>query len=328
MMTILFSDGNLRLRVITATALLVLTGILHPVGGLFGGLIFFFVCVTKIRLSIREWLLASLTGVLVAYLLSEGDPVGLILGYTRVPSESGNRLNGLNFELLVKFFVLGSPVPFIVAFVHSWRNWREVAFAIFCIFLFTILGRSYYLLYSFMLALAISVGVPLAEESIRRRAKYMLGRRLLITVLTVTAVPYLFLPLAFRVASASANHQWRSIITAMDVEEKHWSSDSLYYVPSQLGMEVVDNPKARLLYGFLRHNEGMKDVANRVFYVYNLKQRELILQNFSTNCKYEVVRTIVEPKAGEIRLSSIYKFNVIRGDSIGLWKIAFQSMIK
>lgn len=302
-------------------------GLFHHIGGVFALVVLaIYWWNERPRLSIT--FLTLIVGLILTMLLSNGE----IIEYIKMPllakSEVDNHFNNPKLNLGAKYAVFGSPIIFLILLLQV-RNSviNSIIYAV-VLTLLVFAGRSYYWPYLHIVALSIIVLTRVEKNKTSELAIFPpLGskfRYAITTGILYSSAAYLLIPFVLTLSSYNTSAKWREILTRIDIDERAWkASEYKYFLPSQLCLEVADNKLARLLYPFMHLNDGIQSTQDKVFYVYTKKQLEWIKKNFDTTSRSQVIEKIVEPEEGEIRISSLYRFKVVRNDSIGLWRVSY-----
>ncbi len=324
MLSLLFIQ-RIYLKFLSAITMAVLAGLIHHIGGLFA-LLFLIYYMTGRKFNAKIYFQSIIMGLAITFLLSNGQIAEYLLFPTKLTSETGNHFTDIDPKIIVKFFIYGAPVPFVLFFLFSFKkNLRLLLLFLSAFLLFLIMGRSYYLPYIFPLFLCAIIfsKTSLMLENVFEKNKFL--KWITSLLILYSFVFFLLIPFILCLKSYDTGKYWREILTAVDLEEKTWKKgNTRYYLPSQLSMEVIENPNARLLYSFMRHNEGIQPSDQNLFYTFRSPHKEWVLKNFDVQDKKMIVKEILPPHRGEIIISSLYKFKEIRNDSIGFWAIYFE----
>lgn len=191
------------------------------------------------------------------------------------------------------------------------------------VLLLSFLGRSYYIVYIYVVILFI---ISIRKDNFKDIIAIENTRinQFLVLPSILYSLLFLFLiPVSLIFLSPSTNATWRNVITSIEKEKATWKKDAKYFVPAQLTLEVANNSNARLLYSYMHQNDGIQEISKKVFYVNTKKQIGWIEKNFNTKNKKMIIEEVVLKNQGNIMISSIYKFKIKRTEPIGLWKIYY-----
>lgn len=324
MFTSLIAINNTYIKFSFAVISAILAGLIHHIGGLFS-IIFLTYYLIESKATFKHYIFLFISGALATAALSAGHIFEYLLLPTKIPSEVGNHFSSLHPELIIKYFILGAPVPFMICTILPIKNNKLAWFYLtLVLILFLVMGRSYYMPYIFTVILCQTIVDNIKQTNTTSNKPQILSKSLISLSIFYSFVAFLFLPFIFKIQSKTTGAHWEKILAAINLEEKDWNSDYKYYIPSQLSMEVIDNSRSRLLYSFIRHNEGIQEVNQKKFYIYKQSQKQWILENFNTKEQKMIFKELIPAFKGEIILSSINHFRAIRSDSIGLWSIVFE----
>ena len=265
----------------------------------------------------------GLLGISFAFLFTGGQLINYILLPLKIKSEVDNHLSAIDFSMLIKYFIYSGPIPIIV-FILSRRIYTKTAivFLVLMLILLSFLGRSYYIVYIFGVLLFMIVTSKTIVPGSNTTSDFF-GRFIIMPLLLYSLLLLSFLPIVLVNIGTDTNAAWRKVIKTMENEKKTWNTNNYYFVPSQLTLEVANEPNSRLLYPYMRLNDGVKETTNAVFYIVQKEELDWVNRNFKTKNKKIVIKEIVPETKGHIIISSLYKFKIKRQSSIGLWRVSF-----
>lgn len=314
---------NINIRIILLSAFCVLCGLIHHIGGLICLLIIIYYLLFEEKNYI-SFIKFTFFGLIFSFLFTRGEIFNYLLLPFKFKSEVSNHLSNIDFYLILKYFIYSGPIPIVILFLFRKSLFlKDVIFLIVITFLLSILGRSYYVAYIYVVILFL---ISIRKYNFKSivDAKNTKINNLLITSSILYTFTFLFLiPVSLIFLSPSTNTTWRTIINSMENEKIIWTGDNKYFVPAQLTLEVANKSNARLLYPFMHRNDGIQKIENKVFYINKKEQIKWIEKNFYTKNKKMIIEEIVKKEHGNIMISSIYKFKIKRTEPIGLWKVYY-----
>jgi|GEM_PF-727097 len=309
---------NRVLKWATAGGLVVLAGLNHPLGGVYGCILLgYFLLQGRHRLG--DYLMAAGLSIGMAFLLSGGQLLQFLDIYLTRPGDGETHFTGVDFSLLTKYFIQGSPfLILLLPLVFFWSGTFGRLMLGASLLVLLVSGRSYYYPYLHVAILAAAI----FEKSIRTSA-FKVYEALLRVSLAYSWMAFLVIPIALGVLSYKEQTHWWKVLASIDQEEKTWETDTSkkYYAPAQLSMEIYDNPQARLLYSWMYKDIGIQDAQSHVFYIYNKSQLAWIQKNFRSKGARWETQEMIPPAQGSMRIASFYRCRLLYHDSVGLWKV-------
>lgn len=316
---VLFSTISRPFKLLLLSFLCLLTGLIHHVGGFITVIlsIYYFVFVTK---KYNHFFLFIIYGIVLAFIFTKGELVNYLLLPTKFNSEVNNHFSNIDFKLFIKYFIYSGPIPIVILYVFrkliSKTDW---IFILLFILLLSFLGRSYYVVYIYVVLLFYLIHRNKTEADYFSKFE----KSLILSSLMYSLLLLFIVPLILNALSNNSNMAWRKVISEVKQEKMNWDTSKKYFVPSQLSLEVVDQSNTRLLYPFMKQNDGIQDTKNKIFYIYNKDQIKWIEKNFNTKNKKMYIEEMLPENPGHLIISSLYKFKKLRSSPFGLWKIYY-----
>lgn len=313
---------NPYIKIIVIAGLTVSAGLVHHVAGVFAVLIglYYMIFMQKKYIDV---LIFTISGIIFGFLLTNFHLVDYLLLPLKFKSEVDNHLSGFDFSNISKYFIYsGGIILLVIILFRKYFNKFDICLLVISTILFSYFGRSYYVAYYFPIILFLIVNKT-EDYNILIKSKFNL---LTIQAFLLYAFVFiLIIPIVLTLLSSNTNSTYKKTLDALKIETKSWNENTKYYSYAPVSLEIVDKPNARLLYSFMMHNDGIQNTDNKVFYITTKKQLDWIYKNFDTKNKHINIKQIIPETEGNIIISSIYKFKIIRTDSIGLWKVLFEN---
>ena len=117
----------------------------------------------------------------------------------------------------------------------------------------------------------------------------------------------------------------RKILSKVDIIAKRHNPTDLLWVPSQFGMEVMDQKNARLHYHFYKTTAGKKIQLGPgdAMLFYSNRSRDRTLKKTVANPRGNLsIEKLIDPSPSYLRIGTFYKQ---RADSLGLWRVSYKN---
>jgi hypothetical protein len=305
-----------------AVSLTVFAGLIHPMGGIFCGLVIAYTLLEG-RYKWRAYLMVAGWCILLPLAMTAGHIFQYMQEYLGRSADVESHFSGPQLDLLVKYFIKGSPVLFLLLpfIFFNTGVYGRLSLSV-AIIVLLLGGRSYYYPYLHFTAFSVLVfGIQRRENGVPELPG---SYRLLLKLgISYSIAAFLVVPFALTLMNHQSNLQWKNILASIDREEASWekTEGTRYYMFPEIGMETYDNINSRSMYKDIFRDYGVQDARGRVFYIYKKSQLKYIENSFDTKGMRWDVSEILPPKQGGLRPSSLYRLRPIYHEPTGLWKV-------
>jgi len=295
-------------------------GLMHPVAGVFTVSLILLMRYDR-KSSLKELLIigtSTLLALLILYL-----PVILIdfdnWRYSFFVVGMKHDEHSFTWSLFFKY-VLYSPMVFVaplISIIEKLRrsglksSWwiKEIFYWALIIGLLSLFGRSYFFPYLLVFITWRIIRLP----------RFTITALALLAILIVAPVLTHYLPTFQLIENPEYSQTLHQIISEVEKFGDKAETD-LVYVSSHVVMPIMDKPKARIFYHFIRAvaQKGMDFSDEDIFLFIHPKHYDMIVKNLDVPPEMLVVTELIPPTPGLLRPGTFFRE---RDDPLGLWKI-------
>ena len=316
---LLFNYDNLKSSLSTIFLISLFSAIaafIHPMGGVVAIIIIISRLIDYDK-YFKMVFLFLLFGVIASILVTWGEIQSYIVLFSKLRGSSDDHYFWSLGFLKYIFFSIGA-IPLIIISIRK-THIPSIIMLIISIIVISNFGRSYYFHYIFVILISIisnSTYKGYSNFNFTRKFKLVSGVCILISMLFTYISPTLLF-----IENMDLGKDYRKILSKVDIIAKRHNPNHLLWVPSQFGMEAIDQKNARLHYYFYKHTAGEKIQLGPgdAMLFYSNRSRDRILKKTVANLSNLSFEKLIDPSPGYLRIGTFYKQ---RADSLGLWLVS------
>ena len=317
---LLFNYDNLKSSLTTIFLISLFSTIaafIHPMGGVVAIIIIISRLINYDK-YFKMVFLFLLFGVISSILVTWGEIQSYITLFLKSRGSSDDHYFWSLGFLKYIYFSIG-VIPLIIISIRK-KHVQSIIMLIISIIVISNFGRSYYFHYIFVILISIISNSTYKGNSnfnFTRKFKLVSG----VCILTSMLFTYISPTLLF-IENMDLGKGYRKILSKVDIIAKRHNPIHLLWVPSQFGMEVIDQKNARLHYHFYKNTAGEKiqlGPGDAMLFYSNRKMDNILkyqVENLRGNLSIE---KLIDPSSGYLRIGTFYKQ---RADSLGLWRVS------
>lgn len=312
-------QSKIHFKLIIIATLAAISSLLHPAAAIAATLIILYWLVEK-NAPLPLYIILLLSGSILLFILSKGN----LLSYIHLYAYSNELENhSLKLTLFPKYLIFSLGILPLATIAIKARPLFNTIFFISFIITFMSLGRSYYFQYLFpFLIIMIQQNIQNIHP-LNILDKYYHKTLILISITFASVFTHLY-PTVALLENPTYASAFREILKKVNHVQNKLDGREKIWVPSQLGMEVIQKENSRLFFPFYPTMAEKKIIlqGNDVMLFYSQKDMEELLPKIVGNQITELETKQLLPKTkGIIRIGDFFKS---RSDSIGLWEVHLQ----
>jgi len=317
---LLFNYDNLKSSLSTIFLISLFSAIaafIHPMGGVVA-IIIIISRIIDYNKYCKMVFLFLLFGVIASILVTWGEMQSYIALFIETRGSSDDHYFWSQGFLKYICFSIGI-IPLL--FLTIKRNTlKSIIMLIIAILVIANFGRSYYFHYLFVILVSV-ISNPISNKkyniNLDKSFKYFSMICILIS-LVFTHISPTFLSLE----NMDLGKEYRQILSRVDIIAKKHNPIHLLWVPSQFGMEVIDQKNARLHFKFYKTLAGEKiqlEPGDAMLFYSNGKMEETLKYQVANPRGNLSIEKLIDPSPSYLRIGTFYKQ---RADSLGLWRVS------
>ena len=320
---LLFNYDNLKSSLSTIFLISLFSAIaafIHPMGGVVAIIIIISRLIDYDK-YFKMVFLFLLFGVIASILVTWGEIQSYITLFLKSRGSSDDHYFWSLGFLKYIYFSIGI-IPLIIISIRK-KHVQSIIMLIISIIVISNFGRSYYFHYIFVILISIISNCTYKENfnfNFTRKFKLFSGACILIGMLFTYISPTLIF-----IENIDLGKDYRKILSKVDIIAKRHNPNHLLWVPSQFGMEAIDQKNARLHYYFYKHTAGEKIQLGPgdAMLFYSNRKMDNILKYQVANLRGNLsIEKLIDPSPSYLRIGTFYKQ---RADSLGLWRVSYKN---
>ncbi len=299
-----------NIRLVLFAIILGCSGLIHPIMGVGNGLLALYILIKNLY-KLRDYFFLFIGTIVCLFVFSEGNILSFLSNVYGNSIEVANHT--FSITLIFKYIFYNPILLFIFYIIY--KNYKlDIFYIILAIIILSFFGRSYY--FSYLIPIAILI---IINED-RKIVLYSVEKMILIILVLIGFFWSYILPFGVYVENPKYGNTMRMILNKSKLILNEMDKSGYLWVPSQIGMEVMDNKNSRMYFHSYKtiSTEKINLGEGDKLLIYELSDLKNIYKNLGPSKEELLIEEIIKPVKGKLKMSELFKK---RSDSIGLWSI-------